>query len=114
MIRLRAGKLLEGKGLWKAGQWAPGECTVRSGAIAAKEHGEGGTEEFGVRKTEERDGSVLWDRAASERGELRGWALACGLGPGRASRRRGRPARGGGERAGPRAIGLESRRAALG
>jgi hypothetical protein len=66
VIRLRVGKLLEGKGLWKAGQWAPGACTVRSGAKAAKEHGEGRTEEFGAGKTEERDGSVLWDRAASE------------------------------------------------
>jgi hypothetical protein len=42
----------------------------------------------------EGDESVLWDRAANERGELRGWALACGLGPGRASRGRDRPVRG--------------------
>ena len=43
-----------------------------------------------------------------------GWWGQAHSGGGRRGRERGRPARGGGERAGPQAIGLESRRAALG
>jgi hypothetical protein len=68
-----------------------GRARGRAGPRPARESGERGT---GERGAGEGDESVLWDRAASERGELRGWALASGLGPGRASRGRDRPVRG--------------------
>ena len=93
---------LEGGGLWEAGQWASGARTGKSGAMASE--GARRARNRGARRGEG-DESVLWDRAASERGELWGWALACGLGPRQVSRGRGRPVRGGGERAGPWAIG---------